>query len=120
MAAWQPLGVDGRTWEAFAFVYNGEATTADTVFDRLIHRGYARGDYATALDDLCRRGWLEQAEGPEKTHHVTSAGRAVREAAEERTDHYFYAPWACLSEPEKQELQDLLIRFKDCLNAQRT
>jgi len=102
MAAWQPLGVGGHAWEAFAIVCAGAADSAEAVFATLTHRGYPRSAYATALDGLARRGWL--AADSDGRYTVTPDGRAVREAVERRTDEYFYAPWSCLETREVEAL----------------
>jgi len=116
LAAWQPYRVSGQAWEAFTFLWRGAATTLDELHARLLHRGYAREAYAAALDELVERDWIAQ-DG--ETWQLTASGRAVREQAEEATDRYFYAAWACLSETETAELRDLLIRFREGLDKLR-
>jgi hypothetical protein len=102
MAVFQPHGVEAYVWESLSLVWQGSAQTADDLFDQLWNRGYAREDYAGALDELAQRGWLEAA--GEGRYQLTKQGRAVREAAERLTDNYFYAPWkACLSPDEIAE-----------------
>jgi hypothetical protein len=115
MAAWQPLGLDGRTWEAFATICAGGADSAETVFAQLARRGYCRSEYTAALEDLIRRGWLSA--GDDGAYAVTEMGRAVREGAEQRTDEYFYAPWSCLGEEEIGALQAALIRVRAGMQA---
>jgi hypothetical protein len=114
MAAWRPYEIGGHAWEAFGMVCDSQAATADALLGQLSHRGYARTEYAEALAELARRGWLEQA-GEPGTYRVTEAGRATRAAAERMTDEYFYAPWSCLTEGEIAMVHDLLIRLRDGL-----
>jgi hypothetical protein len=114
MAAWRPHGVGGHVWEAFGQVCDGQADSADVLLAQLPYRGYARAEYAEALDQLARRGWLEEA-GELGTYRVTEAGRAARAATERITDEYFYAPWSCLAEGEIVMARDLLIRLRDRL-----
>lgn len=111
LAAWQPHCIDGHAWEAFTYLWRGEATTLDELHHKLERRGYTREEYQQALEDLIRRGWVEGAEA----YRVTTLGREVRQAAEETTDRYFYAPWSCLSETEQEDLRALLIRLHDSL-----
>lgn len=108
MAAWQPHEVPGHAWEAFAFLCEGTSPAADGVFEQLVHRGYARSEYATALADLAHRGWLARAVAG---YTVTPAGQAVRGAAEALTDRYFYAPWSILTEDGIAELRSRLVRL---------
>jgi hypothetical protein len=103
MAAFQPHGIEAYVWETLTLVWQGSAGTADDLFDQLWYRGYAREDFAAALDELTGRGWIEPI--GEETYQLTAQGRAVREEAERLTDEYFYAPWkACLSADEIEEL----------------
>jgi hypothetical protein len=88
----------------------------DAVFEQLAHRGYCRGEYAAALQDLVRRGWLAEG-GVAGSYSVTETGRAVRNQVEARTDRYFYAPWSCLEEREIGALHAALIRLRDGLIA---
>jgi helix-turn-helix protein len=111
MAAWQPLGIEGYVWEAFAHVCDGSATTSAGLWELLAHRGYARCDYAWALAGCARRGWLRRAEGDSYT--VTDAGQAVRAEVEWHTDDYFYAPWRGFSEAAIAETHALLMNFRD-------
>jgi hypothetical protein len=108
MAAFQPHGIEAYEWETLTFVWQESAGTADDLFDQLWYRGYAREDYAGALDELARRGWVEAV--GEGRYQITGQGRAVREEAERLTDEYFYAPWrACLSAAEIEELRGRMV-----------
>jgi helix-turn-helix protein len=113
MAAWRPLGVEGHAWEAFSLVCGGQAGTAARLFEQLAHRGYSRGEYAAALEDLARRGWLERFDT--EAYRAAEAGQAVRAEVEQRTDAYFYAPWSCLSGDAIAEAHALLLRLRDGL-----
>ncbi len=66
MAAWQPLGVDGRTWEAFSFVCSESAHSAPKLFDQLAYRGYSQEDYAAALADWEKEAGLNGSKGKKK------------------------------------------------------
>ena len=46
---------------------------------------------------------------------VTERGRALRQAAEDATDRYFYASWAGLNDAELDELRILLMGLRDRL-----
>jgi predicted transcriptional regulator len=112
LAAWQPSGVSGQAWEALTFLWRGEARTAEELVEKLPFRGHSAEAYAEALADLASRSWVEEtADG----YQLTEKGQAVRQQAEETTDRYFLAPWACLSDAEKLQLDDLLTRLKNNL-----
>lgn len=110
MAAWQPYGVAGYEWEAFALVCAGTAHTAAQLFEQLAHRGYTRAEYGAALERLAQRGWLAQRDSQ---YHPTTAGLAAHAEAEQRTNHYFFRPWGCLDAHAIDELERLLVRLRD-------
>jgi len=112
LAAWQPYEMDGHAWEAFTLLWRGEASTLDDLCQRLGRRGYSRDEYRQALEDLIQRGWVAEEAGE---YRVTPPGKEIRQAAEETTDRYFYAPWSCLSQEETEDLRTLLIRLRDAL-----
>jgi len=112
LAAWQSHNIEGHIWEAFTYLWRGEATTLDEFFQKLERRGYTRDEYQQALEDLIRRGWAKEEAGK---YQVTASGQEIRRAAEETTDRYFYAPWSCLSQEETEDLRTLLIHLHDSL-----
>ncbi len=112
LAAWRPHAVEGPAWEAFTYLWRGEAATLDDLCAKLKHRGFAREDHQCAPAALIERGWVAESAG---AYRVTGVGNEIRQAAEETTDRYFYAPWACLSAEEVADLQSALVRFRDAL-----
>lgn len=106
MAAWQPLGVTGHAWEAFAHVAGDQAATPADLFRTLAYRGYSEREYADALGALADRGWLERSGAQE--YRLSDAGRQVRAAVEQATDGFFYAPWQALQPHEFRTLIQLL------------
>jgi DNA-binding MarR family transcriptional regulator len=109
IAAWQPTGLDGRSWETFSFVWAGESNTAEALAERLPNRGYAPADYDASLTKLAGRGWIEEASGG---YRVTEEGEALRREAETATNRLFFAPWSTLENAERLRLLNLLIRLK--------
>jgi len=108
LASWRHHGVSGQVWETLTMVWRHEVKTLDELCARLQRRGFAREDYALALQELVERGWLAQ-DG--ENYSVTARGDALRLEAEEATNRYFYAAWDCLTEAEIADLRDLLTRF---------
>ena len=112
LAAWKPYDVSGHAWEALTLVWRGEASTAEELAEKLPFRNHTVEANTTALARLADRGWVEEtAEG----YRVTEKGQALRQQAEETTDRYFFAPWACLSTSEAVQLHDLLTRLRNGL-----
>jgi DNA-binding PadR family transcriptional regulator len=111
LAAWGSLGVDGHTWEIFSYIWEGKATSLETMPEGLLQgRGYTPEQDQAALQSLVKHGWLESTDNG--NYRVTPAGKTVRDDAERRTDEYFYAPWSCLNDAEVTELRALLEEIK--------
>jgi DNA-binding MarR family transcriptional regulator len=115
LAAWRPYGTSGHTWEAFTYLWRGDARTADELADKLAVRRFSAEDYSAALDELAARGWIEPA--PDGGWQLTAEGQAARQTAEDETDRLYYAPWAALTEPELAELGEGLAALRTSLEA---
>ena len=113
LAAWQPLGVAGQTWELFTFLWRGEVKNADEMAEKSAARGYTREAYQSALGDLIGRGWVRAAS--EGAFEVTEVGHQIREEAEAATDRNFYTPWQVLNDAEVTDLKELLTRLRAAL-----
>mgnify|MGYP001816430352 CR=1 FL=1 len=110
IAAWTPAGVEGHTWEILTFVWNGDATTAEALNERLPYRQYTIEDYQGSLEDLVQRGWIEEgAEG----YQVTNIGKKIRDEAEADTNKNYFGPWKVLTDSELDRLGDLLEELKE-------
>ncbi len=116
LAAWQSHNIEGNAWEVFTYIWRGEAATLDALCQALDRRGYTSDEYRQALEDLNHRGWISETAS---AYQATVPGEDLRQATEEVTDHYFYAPWSCLSIGETEDLRSLTSRFRDALLAQR-
>ncbi len=110
IAAWQPVGVNGQAWEALTFVWQGEDNTAAKLAKRLPYRDYSVEDYAQALTELEKRGWIEKAGDAYKT---TTAGKKLREQVEDTTNHNYYTPWKVLSTNDLAHLIELLTSLSE-------
>lgn len=109
-AAWRRYTVSGPTWEVFTLLWAGEPGTLDELTEGMRGRAHAPNLIPDSLQDLVARGWVARSNG---VYAVTEAGRQLRQAAEDETDCLFYAPWACLSDDETDELRELLVRLRD-------
>ncbi|MBU1662034.1 MAG: hypothetical protein KKD28_11255 [Chloroflexi bacterium] len=106
LAAWQPLGFDGPTWETLTLIWRGEIDTLDALHEKLSHRQYPRDTYKAALDSLAERTLVR---GDSGGYRITPEGEKLCQKAEDLTDQYFYAPWDCLIEEDFEALRNLLI-----------
>lgn len=111
-ATWQPLGVTGPAWEAFTLIWRDQATTLDTIYQRVQGRRNPRDAYVLGLIDLAQRGWIEtDGDG----YRTTEAGREVRQTAEDETNRLFYTPWKSLPTPHIDEIRSYLIALRETL-----
>ncbi len=105
--AWRPTGVDGPTWEALTWLWEGRADSAASLFawsQKQPHpRAFGAPDYAVCLATLAARGWAEPA-GPDR-YRLTEAGKRLRQGIEDQTDAFFYGPWSALTQAEVDDLQ---------------
>jgi len=108
IAAWQPYGVSGQTWEVLTYLWRGEASTAAELAEKLPYRNYDEASYAAVLDDLAERGWAAQENGKSV---ITTEGKKLRQEAEDTTDRYFDTPWVALDKAETKELKGLLKKL---------
>jgi hypothetical protein len=113
LAAYHAHGIHGRTWEAFNFVRERKATTADELFNLLAYRGFTQAEWAESLQDLVDRGWVEKTGIDYKS---TDTGETIYQKGQEQTDAYFYAPWSTLSGDEFDELIALMQQLHDQVN----
>jgi Mn-dependent DtxR family transcriptional regulator len=109
-AAWRAYNVDGAAWEIFTLIWSGEAATLEALTERLKNRAHPPSLIPQALQDLAAREWIARENGG---YRATDEGKRLRQEAEDETDRLFYAPWAGLSDAEREELRDLLARLRD-------
>lgn len=116
LAAWKHYDIEGNRWEVFSEVWTGKNNTLDKLMDELGFRGITRDDYASILQELVERGWIQQ-DG--ENYQPTAEGKRIREEAEALTDTYFFAPWSCLNESELEDLSSLAGQLRDGLKVAR-
>ncbi|KAA0254914.1 MAG: hypothetical protein EDM79_20720 [Chloroflexi bacterium] len=114
MAAWRSHNLEGNRWEVFSEVWGGKNNTLNKIFDELSFRGITREEYASILQELVERRWVQQ---DRETYQLTAEGKRIREDAEALTDKYFFAAWSCLNEPELEELSRLASQLRDGLKS---
>jgi hypothetical protein len=114
LAAWRPLGISGPAWEAFTYVWRGDARTAAEMAEKQAFRQISAADYARLLDELVEKGWLTVTDG---AYATTEGGAALRQQVEDLTDQTYYAPWQVLNEGEQNDLGNLLVALRDALKA---
>lgn len=109
MSAWRGYPVSGIAWNAFGMIWNGSAFSPEQMAEQAWFRGYNVEDYRGALDELHKRGWIDE------TAQLTPIGKKLRDVVEQLTDAYFYTPWLALREDEVQELRLRLLELRNQL-----
>jgi DNA-binding MarR family transcriptional regulator len=115
LAAWAPYNVSGKSWEAFTYVWRGDASTAADLMEKLPSRNYDEEAYANALEELAGLGWIAQKDDK---YVATGEGKKLRQEAEDATDRYFDAAWTALSQDEIEEVKGLLQRLATAVKPQ--
>ena len=105
LAAWQNTELSATALETLTLLWRGDVNSFDEICKRLDRRGHSCKVYTSALEDLRAHHLIN---GPDEAPWVTRVGRVFRNQIEEATNRYFYAPWACLQEAEKMELERIL------------
>ena len=111
-ATWSAHGVEGHAWEVLDFLSRSESMTFDELHEKTSRRGVTREAHAADVQELARRGWVDDALGKIQ---ITSAGRQVRAEVEAETERLFFAPCSCLNESELEELASLASQLRDGL-----
>lgn len=99
--------------EALTLLWNGQATSLETLEAQLKHRGHRPAVYEAAVDEL---RWRDLVHGSDIALHLTPEGYVFRDNIEQQTDDYFFAPWACLSDADEAVMLELLTRLRDGLH----
>lgn len=118
VAAWKPHKAEAICIEALTLLWQGDAHTADALEAALPYRGHTLRDYENALKRLVKVGWVRIDETG--AHHITDAGRVVREQIEAETDANFFAPFIALTDAERDELNTLLESLRAAIPAPQT
>ncbi len=111
IAAWRDYPVSAMAWNALGVIWSGAGFTPQQIAEQVWFRGYDADDYVKALDELRRRGWIDG------DAQLTPIGKALRDAVEQLTEAYFYAPWFALRDSEVGELRVRLLELRNQLVA---
>ncbi|MBI3168966.1 MAG: hypothetical protein HYZ22_10835 [Chloroflexi bacterium] len=112
ITTWEAHKVDGHAWDVLDLLSRGETLMFDELHEKTSRRGVTREVHVEDVQELARRGRVEEGSG---VYQITSAGKQVREEVEAETERLFFAPWSCLSESELEELASLASQLRDGL-----
>jgi len=108
LAAWQNTELSATALETLTLLWRGDVNSFDEICKRLDRRGHPCKVYKGALEDLRTHHLIN---GSDEAPWVTGVGRVFRNQIEEATNRYFYAPWVCIQEAEKMELERILAQL---------
>jgi hypothetical protein len=112
ITTWKAHKVEGHAWDVLDLLSRDGMVTFDELHEKTSRRGVTHEVHAGDVQELARRGWVEEGSG---VYQIRSAGRQVRAEVEAETEHLFFAPWACLNESELEELASLASQLRDGL-----
>jgi hypothetical protein len=105
LASWQSSGLSAISMETMTVIWRGQASTLEELTDKLSNRGHPKKVYVDALTQLRTR---EYVSGSRSVLRLTEYGKLFRDRVEAKTDQYFYTPWSCLTDDEKNKLAVIL------------
>lgn len=114
LASWKAHEIGGHTWDVLTLLWLNESESIDTILQKLARRGNSFQQTEDAVKILVKRHWADLSLGKIT---ITTEGRQTRQTAETMTDEYFYSPWKTMSEKHFQRLFELLVSYKNGLNA---
>jgi hypothetical protein len=114
LAAWRGTGLSATALETLTLIWRGEVDSFSELVHQLAHRGHSNEVYRSAVTELRDRGFIEDSESRLR---IAAQGKRFRDRVEGDTQSFFFAPWSELSEAEKNEAGELLVRMKDGLRA---
>jgi len=112
LAAWRQSGLTATALETLTLLWRHQVGSLEEVYDKLSYRGHSPEVYSDVITELRSHNFIA---GTKRALRVTEAGRTFRIQVETDTDQYFFAPWSCLDESKKKDLEALLINLRDSL-----
>jgi DNA-binding PadR family transcriptional regulator len=116
--AWMDKEVNSYVWEAFSYIYKGQAQTAAVLARELeAQRHYDKGTYMEALAELEGRGWITECNGD---YEPTVEGLKVLAEVARTMTQYFFEPWADMEEARVNQLKILMEALIQGLKSPQT
>ena len=112
LAAWQPTGISPPALEALTLLWRGQADSVDSLCQRMASRDHPQQIFEEVLAELRQYSYIER---DNRTLLISRSGRAFRDRIEQTTNAFFFSPWRCLEEAEKNQCAGLLEQLRDGL-----
>jgi ribosomal protein S19E (S16A) len=105
LAAWQQSGLSATSLESLTLIWRNQVRSLEDIINQLSHRGHPSQVYVDALKELSDNKLID---GSLNELRLSPNGQSFRDKVEEDTDSFFFAPWICLTQSDRQELDGLL------------
>jgi flagellar biosynthesis chaperone FliJ len=116
--AWMEKEINSYVWEAFSFIFKGQAQTAAALAQNLKdQRQYDEAIYMQAINELEARGWIT---GYSEHYEPTSEGLSTLAEVARTMTQFFFEPWAALEESKIHQLQILMEALLKGLKSPQT
>ena len=116
--AWMEKEVNSYVWEAFSYIYKGQAQTAKSLARKLeAQRLYDEAMYAKAIDELVARSWITCNHG--KYEPTPEGLKTLAEVARKMTQDFF-EPWFAMNEAKVNQLHTLMEALLKGLKSPQT
>lgn len=110
LAAWRSSGLSATALESLTLIWNCQVSALDELTEKLSFRGHPKKVYMDALAELRTREFVS---GINSILRITDEGKLFRARVEAKTEQYFFAPWSCLTQAEKERMNELVIKLRD-------
>jgi ribosomal protein S19E (S16A) len=108
LAAWQQSGLSATSLEVLSLIWRDQVLSLEKIMEQLSHRGHPYQVYVDAVNELNNRNLID---GLMSELSLTSTGQSLRDKIEQDTDRFFFAPWMCLNDSDRQDLDRMLNRL---------
>jgi ribosomal protein S19E (S16A) len=108
LAAWQQSGLSATALEVLSLIWRDQVLSLEKIVELLSHRGHPHQVYMDAVNELSNSNLID---GLMSELRLTPDGQSLRDKIEHDTDQFFFAPWTCLSDSNRQDLDRILNRL---------
>lgn len=106
ISTWTAHRVEGHAWDALDLFSRVDSLTFSGLHEHLSKRGITEDVHLADVNELIRRGWVDEDAG---AYMITSAGKQVRADVEAETERLFFLPWSWLNISELEDFARLTV-----------
>ena len=105
LASWRSSSLSATALESLTLIWRRHVNTLDELRKKLSFRGHPKRVYIDAIAELRARSYIS---GVRSGLRITDGGKLFREQVEAKTEKYFFSPWSCLTQSEKESMAEIL------------